>query len=150
MLFLLSLAHAAAEVLSWPGGTWLVGIAGGIVIGAGLWNVYRGVTRKFEDRWETGRMSATDMCCPGWYMIQPRGSGPNGESMSSPLACSIFHDSSRHVPWNCFFTQGGAGRSPARRSPAARPWELTFVAASMRTSRRVFGRPAGSGHEMER
>ena len=51
--------HAAAEVLSWPGGTWLVGIAGGIVIGAGLWNVYRGVTRKFEDRWETGRMSAT-------------------------------------------------------------------------------------------
>jgi hypothetical protein len=49
-------AHkTAAEILSWPGGTWIVGIAGACIVGAGLWNVYRGVTRKFEDRWRTGR-----------------------------------------------------------------------------------------------
>jgi hypothetical protein len=52
-------AHkTTAVVLSWPGGTWLVGIAGAVFIGVGAWNAYRGVTRKFEDKWTHG-MSAT-------------------------------------------------------------------------------------------
>src|SRR5436189_1990346 len=34
---------------------------------------------------------------PGWYIIRPRRSGPRGESISSPLACSIFHDTSFQV-----------------------------------------------------
>lgn len=42
---------ATAEVLDWPAGTWLVGIAGACLIGAGLFNAYRGVTKKFLDRW---------------------------------------------------------------------------------------------------
>jgi Domain of Unknown Function (DUF1206) len=51
-------AHkTAATVLSWPGGTWIVGIAGAAIIGAALWNLYRGLTRKFEDKWRTGEMS---------------------------------------------------------------------------------------------
>jgi uncharacterized membrane protein YidH (DUF202 family) len=51
-------AHkTTAVLLSWPGGTWLVGIAGAVIVGVGLWNFYRGVSRKFEDRWRTGRMS---------------------------------------------------------------------------------------------
>ena len=45
-------------VLSWPAGTWLVGIAGAVVIGVGLWNAYRGLARKFEDKWRTGQMGA--------------------------------------------------------------------------------------------
>ena len=50
-------AHkTTAAVLSWPAGTWLVGIAGAVVVGVGLWNFYRGVSRKFEDRWRTGEM----------------------------------------------------------------------------------------------
>jgi Domain of Unknown Function (DUF1206) len=50
-------AHeTAATLLSWPAGTWLVGIAGAVVIGVGLWNAYRGLSRKFEDRWRTGEM----------------------------------------------------------------------------------------------
>ena len=44
-------------MLSWPAGTWLVGVAGAIVIGVGLWNAYRGLSRKFEDKWETGGAS---------------------------------------------------------------------------------------------
>ena len=45
-------AHkAAAIVLSWPGGTWLVGLAGVVVFGIGCWNLYRGLTRSFEDKW---------------------------------------------------------------------------------------------------
>lgn len=44
----------AAEVLSWPAGTWIVGLAGACIVGAGLWNVYRAVTKKFEDRWRGG------------------------------------------------------------------------------------------------
>jgi Domain of Unknown Function (DUF1206) len=50
-------AHkTTAMVLSWPAGTWLVGIAGAVIVGVGLWNLYRGVARKFEDRWRTGQM----------------------------------------------------------------------------------------------
>jgi hypothetical protein len=51
-------AHkTTAVVLSWPGGTWLVGIAGAVLIGVGLWNLYRGLTRKFEDKWRGERSS---------------------------------------------------------------------------------------------
>jgi Domain of Unknown Function (DUF1206) len=50
-------AHkTTAMVFSWPAGTWLVGIAGAVVVGVGLWNFYRGVSRKFEDKWRTGEM----------------------------------------------------------------------------------------------
>jgi hypothetical protein len=51
-------AHkTTAVVLSWPGGTWLVGIAGAVLIGVGLWNLYRGLSRKFEDKWRGGMSS---------------------------------------------------------------------------------------------
>ena len=51
-------AHkTTAVVLSWPAGTWIVGIAGAAIIGFGLWNFYRGIARKFEDRWRTEQMS---------------------------------------------------------------------------------------------
>jgi hypothetical protein len=51
-------AHkAAAEVLSWPAGRWLVGLAGACIVGVGLYNGYRGVTRSFEEKWNTGEMS---------------------------------------------------------------------------------------------
>jgi hypothetical protein len=46
-----------AAVFDWPAGRWIVAIVGLAIIGAGLWNAYRGVTRKFEDRWRTGEMS---------------------------------------------------------------------------------------------
>ena len=50
-------AHkSTAVVLSWPAGTWLVGLGGAILIGVGLWNAYRGLARKFEDKWTTGHM----------------------------------------------------------------------------------------------
>ena len=50
-------AHkTTAVVLSWPAGTWLAGIAGAVIVGVGLWNLYRGIARKFEDRWRTGEM----------------------------------------------------------------------------------------------
>jgi hypothetical protein len=53
-------AHQTAALLfSWPAGTWLVGIAGLVAIGIGLWNLYRGLARKFEDKWSTGEMGST-------------------------------------------------------------------------------------------
>ena len=52
-------AHKTTAVaLSWPAGTWLVGLGGVILIGVGLWNAYRGLARKFEDKWNTGHMGA--------------------------------------------------------------------------------------------
>jgi uncharacterized protein DUF1206 len=42
---------ATAVVLAWPGGRWLVGAAALVVIGLGFWNLYRGISKKFEDKW---------------------------------------------------------------------------------------------------
>lgn len=54
-------AHkTTATVFDWPAGRWLVSIVGLCIIGAGLWNAYRGITRKFEDRWQTGNMSEVE------------------------------------------------------------------------------------------
>jgi hypothetical protein len=45
-------AHeTTAEILSWPAGRWLVGLAGACIVGAGLYNGYRGVTRSFAEKW---------------------------------------------------------------------------------------------------
>jgi hypothetical protein len=49
-----------AGVLEWPAGRWLVGLAGLAILAAGLWNAYRGITKKFEDKWRTGKMSKTE------------------------------------------------------------------------------------------
>jgi hypothetical protein len=56
-----SSAHkSTAMVLSWPAGTWIVGAAGVAIVGVGLWNLYRGLSRSFEDKWRVGRLS------PSW------------------------------------------------------------------------------------
>jgi Domain of Unknown Function (DUF1206) len=50
--------QATGGVLGWPGGRWLV-FAGAAAIGvAAVWNIYRGLSRKFEDDLELGEMSA--------------------------------------------------------------------------------------------
>jgi len=48
--------QAAGGVLGWPGGPWLVGIAGVVVIGVGLQQGYKGVTRTFMEETNTGSM----------------------------------------------------------------------------------------------
>ncbi|MFZ1995761.1 MAG: DUF1206 domain-containing protein [Solirubrobacteraceae bacterium] len=48
---------AAAGVLGWPGGPLIVGIAGLVVIGVGLYQGYKGIARKFLDDSDTARMS---------------------------------------------------------------------------------------------
>jgi hypothetical protein len=51
-------AHqSTAVVLSWPAGPWLVGAAGLVLLGAALWNLYRGLSRKFEDKWRLEKLS---------------------------------------------------------------------------------------------
>ena len=49
-----------AGVLDWPGGRWLVGLAGLAIIGAGAWNAYKGAAGKFEEDWRMGQMSKTE------------------------------------------------------------------------------------------
>jgi Domain of Unknown Function (DUF1206) len=54
-------AHkTTAAVLDWPAGRWIVGAVGVCIVGAGLWNAYRAVTRSFEDKWRTSQMSETE------------------------------------------------------------------------------------------
>ena len=52
--------HAkTAGVLGWPAGTWLVGLAGAILIGVGLYQAYRGVKQEFLKDSKTEEMSPT-------------------------------------------------------------------------------------------
>jgi hypothetical protein len=51
---------STATVLELPAGRWLVGLVGLAIIGAGVWNLYRGLTRKFADRWRSGEMSENE------------------------------------------------------------------------------------------
>jgi Domain of Unknown Function (DUF1206) len=44
-------------VLDWPGGTVIVGIAGGVLIGVGLYQVYKGLAQKFLETSKTHEMS---------------------------------------------------------------------------------------------
>jgi len=48
--------HTAAAILSWPGGTWIVGAAGAAIGVAGLANLYRALSGSFADKWRTGEM----------------------------------------------------------------------------------------------
>lgn len=47
-----------AGVLGWPAGTWLVGIAGVVLIGVGLYQGYRGITKDFLEDSKTEQMSS--------------------------------------------------------------------------------------------
>ena len=53
-------------VLGWPGGTWIVGIAGAVMIGVALYQGYRGVTKKFLDDSKTEEMSPRVERWIGW------------------------------------------------------------------------------------
>lgn len=61
--------EGTATVLDWPAGRWIVGLAGLAIAGAGAWNLYRGLGRKFEKRWRTGEMSETERRWGGWAGI---------------------------------------------------------------------------------
>jgi Domain of Unknown Function (DUF1206) len=49
--------QSAAGALGWPGGTWIVGIAGAVMIGVALYQGYRGISQKFLDDSKTEEMS---------------------------------------------------------------------------------------------
>ena len=52
-------AHkTTAGVFGWPAGTWLVGIAGAVLIGVGLYQGYRGISKDFLQDSKTEEMSA--------------------------------------------------------------------------------------------
>ena len=40
-----------ATVLAWPAGRWIVAAIGLGIVGVGLWNGYRAISRKFEKKW---------------------------------------------------------------------------------------------------
>lgn len=50
---------STAGVLGWPAGTWIVGLAGVIFVGLGLYQGYRGASREFLHDSKTEQMSAT-------------------------------------------------------------------------------------------
>jgi Domain of Unknown Function (DUF1206) len=51
-------SKTTAGVFGWPAGTWLVGIAGAALIGVGLYQGYRGISRDFLKDSKTEQMSA--------------------------------------------------------------------------------------------
>jgi uncharacterized protein DUF1206 len=55
-----------AGVLGWPAGTWLVGIAGVVLIGVGLYQGYRGISKDFLDDSKTEQMSPRTRAWVTW------------------------------------------------------------------------------------
>jgi hypothetical protein len=53
-----SAQKTTAGVFGWPAGTWLVGIAGVVFVGVGLYQGYRGISHDFLEDSKTERMSA--------------------------------------------------------------------------------------------
>ncbi len=51
-------SKTTAGVFGWPGGTWLVGIGGAVLIGIGLYQGYRGISKDFLKDSKTEQMSA--------------------------------------------------------------------------------------------
>ena len=50
-------SSSAAGILGWPGGPWIVGGAGLVMIGVALYQAYKGITQKFLDDSKTEEMS---------------------------------------------------------------------------------------------
>lgn len=50
-------SKTTAGVLGWPGGTWLVGVGGAVLIGVGLYQGYRGISKDFLKDSKTEQMS---------------------------------------------------------------------------------------------
>jgi len=51
-------AHkSTAMAFQQPGGRWLVGIAGLVLIAVAVWNLYRGLARKFEKKWRVSSLT---------------------------------------------------------------------------------------------
>ena len=48
---------ATAGAFGWPAGTWIVGIAGAVLIGVGLYQGYRGLSKDFLEDSKIGQMS---------------------------------------------------------------------------------------------
>jgi len=57
-------SKAAGGVLGWPGGPWIVGVAGAVFVGVALFQGYRGITQDFLKDAKTGEMSPT---IKRWY-----------------------------------------------------------------------------------
>ena len=55
---------ATSWIFDLPLGRWIVGAAGAAVVGAGVWNAYRAVTRQFLDDLKTRKMSKNE---ERWY-----------------------------------------------------------------------------------
>src|SRR6266511_63481 len=52
-------AHkTTAMVFDWPAGRWLVALGGMVLLGVALWNLYRGLSAKFEEKWHGGMSHA--------------------------------------------------------------------------------------------
>ena len=67
---------ATATVFDWPAGRWLVGAAGIAIVGYGLWNGYRALSRNFEKDLKVEQMSGGErrlVCAVGRAGFAARG-----------------------------------------------------------------------------
>src|SRR5918911_1780046 len=51
--------QTASDVLSFPGGQWVLGMAGAVLVAVGLYQAYKGISRKFMEDTKTAEMSQT-------------------------------------------------------------------------------------------
>ena len=75
-----------ARILDFPLGRWLVAAAGLAVLGAGAWNVYRGLSQKFRKNLKEQQMGGEER---RWYTaLGSSGTTPAASSSCSPGSSS--------------------------------------------------------------
>ncbi|MET7290297.1 DUF1206 domain-containing protein [Streptomyces sp. NPDC005573] len=114
-----------ATVLGWPGGQWIVGVAGAVVVGAGVWIAYRAARKKFRKHLRTGAMSARAL--RGTDIVGTAGGVARGTIFAVAGVFAIVA-AARHQPDQA---KGMDDTLRSFRDLPAGPWLLTLIALGL-------------------
>lgn len=114
-----------ATVMSQPFGRWLVGIGGVIVIGVGLYRIYKGYSTKFQEKLNLGEMSETER---KWTVRFGR-AGLAAQGIVFAMIGSFFVQAAVQYQPSEARGLGGALQTLAEQSYG--PWLLTIVALGL-------------------
>ena len=107
--------RVTARVLGWPGGRLIVGAVAAALVAAAAYNVYRGVTRRYEKHWDRSRMDgrakriaapieiagnlghATVFALVGWFLLMAawRYDATEPKSLDESLAALVQQSNGR-------------------------------------------------------
>lgn len=117
--------HAAAGVLSWPGGQLIVGAAGAILLAVSLYQLYEGLTGRFAQETKTGQMRREERRV---FMICGRVGVSARALVFALIGYFVLRAAIEFDPSKAVGVDGALAR--VHQEPAG-PWLLGFVAVGL-------------------